>query len=467
MPKIQTKAEIQKENFITVYMNPPPQSNCMSNGTLTWFDLQPRIAQNVKNFDLKINITCSNAKVTTVPASHCGDYIQWIYPENIVMHYSLMDPIRRKWYEDHGMVKFIDYKEKYLYVYPNPLEVGETRDVYIPIPASFWDMGAIHFQHMTQDIRIEFEFDSDFVISGTATNITVNNIAAVINQFDLTGDEQEAWLSDFRRVPHYYNYLDCIRVTDNSKTLTQSAKTNFDIQNFVAKAAYILIVIKPSTAPVASDHSKYRPLELGDGATIEVENPSNEPLLGKGNPPKWEYLEKRLVEESGKKQIRGFYPCAGLKDTIAITFGGAGIQETSTLTPDAAPTAGVFHVLHDGRELGTVAYNATAATLAGVINAGEPFVRTGQTVTASANVNAGTAITLTWAVPDCSVAENFNDKPIYMTGDAGADHYFVSARGKNGKAGWTTSSSRQVELYCMYYRRLRVGTDGVLSVRTL
>ncbi|ETO03053.1 hypothetical protein RFI_34358 [Reticulomyxa filosa] len=336
MPLIQTSAQIQKENYITVYMNPSPATTCMSNGTLSWFDLQPRIAQNVKTFDLRLNITCSNAK-----------------------------------YEDHGMIKFYEYKEHYRFVYPNPLEVNETRDVYIPIPTSYWDIGAIHFQHMSQDIRIEFEFDSDFVISGTATNITVNNIAAVINQFDLTGDEQEMWLRDFQSTTHYYNYLDCIRVTDNSKTMTQSAKTNFDVQNFIAKSPFLLTIGLG-----------------GDGATVEMENPSNEPLLGKGNAPKWEYLEKRFVELTGKKPIRGFYiinftqsiydsyngvikgfyPFAGVKDTLAITFGGASIQETSTLTPDAAPTAGRFHVMFDGQELGTVAYNANAATLAAAIN---------------------------------------------------------------------------------------------------
>ncbi|ETN97660.1 hypothetical protein RFI_39868 [Reticulomyxa filosa] len=481
MPLIQTSAQVQKENYITVYMNPPPATTCMSNGTLTWFDLQPRIAQNVKTIDIRLNITCSNAKVTTTPAPYwfrtirirlnkgSGDYVQWIYPENIVMHYALMDPIRRKWYEDHGMIKFYEYKEHYRFVYPNPLEVNETRDVYIPIPTSYWDMGAIHFQHMSQDIRIEFEFDSDFVISGTATNITVNNIAAVINQFDLTGDEQEMWLRDFQSSPHYYNYLDCIRVTDNSKTMTQSAKTNFDVQNFIAKSPFLLVCIKPSTAPIASDHSKYRPLDWGDGATVEMENPSNEPLLGKGNAPKWEYLEKRFVELTGKKPIRGFYiinftqsiydsyngvikgfyPFAGVKDTLAITFGGAGIQETSTLTPDAAPTAGRFHVMFDGRELGTVAYNASAATLAAAINGSDPFVRTGQTVSSNATVSAGTAITLTWSVGDGNIAENFGDKVPCLLGDALADHYFASANGKNGKPGWTTSSSRQIEIYCM------------------
>ncbi|ETO19526.1 hypothetical protein RFI_17703 [Reticulomyxa filosa] len=472
IPAVQVVAQVQKENYITVYMNPPPATTCMSSGTLTWFDLQPRIAQNVKTLDLRINITCSNAKVTVLPAPYwfrtlrvrinkgSGDYIQWIYPENIVLHYSLMDPIRRKWYEDHGMIKFYEEKEHYRFVYPNPLEVGETRDVYIPIPTSFWDMGAIHFQHMSQDIRLEFEFDSDFVISGTATNITVNNIAIVINQFDLTGDEQEEWLTDLRSTAHYYNYLDCIRVTDNSKTMTQSAKTNFDLQNFIAKSPFLLVVIKPSTAPTASDHSKYRPLDWGDGATVEIENPSNEPLLGKGNSPKWEYLEKRFVELTGKKQIRGFYiinfcqslydayngiirgfyPFAGVKDTLAITFGGAGIQETSTLTPDAAPTAGRFHVMFDGRELGTVAYNANAAALAAAINGSDPFTRTGQTVSSNAAVSAGTAITLTWSVPDGSVSKNFNDKVICLLGDALADHYFAATNGKNGKTGWTTSN---------------------------
>lgn len=504
IPAVQVIAEVQKENYITVYMNPPPPTTCMSNGTLVWFDLQPRIAQNVKTFDLRLSITCSNAKVTVTPSMYwfktirvrinkgSGDYIQWIYPENIVMHYALMDPIRRSWYETHGMVKFYEGKHNYRLVYPNPLEVGETRDVYIPIPTSFWDMGAIHFQHMTQDIRFEFEFDSDFVISGTASNITVNNIAVVINQFDMTGDEQEQWLRDFRYNAHYYNYLDCIRVTDNSKTMTQSAKTNFDLQNFTAKSPFLWVVIKPSTAPVASDHSKYRPLAWGEDATVEIENPSNEPLLGKGNAPKWEYLEKRYVELTGKKPImgfylinfsqsiydsfngviKGFYPLAGIKDTLAITFGSGGIQETSTFVAGTAPTAGSYSVTFNGRTLGNVAYNATFATVASAINGADPFVRTGQTATITASGNATTiattqTLTITFAVKDGKVSENADDKVIELHGEALADQAFTSAIGKRGKAGWNTTSSAQIEIYCYYYRRLKVGTDGVLSVRTL
>jgi len=498
LPLIQSKAIINYDSFITVYSLPNPPTTCMSSGTLVNFDIEPNTFQMAEQIAVKLNITCSSAAVTMVPSpwwfrtiklrsnKGAGEYLKWWYPDEMGWYLSLMEKNMRDFFEREGMIRFIEGKEELMLCYPHPLNVGESRDVYIPLSASFLDMNSIHNQHMAQTLRLELEFNSDFAISGTTTNITVNNIAIVVRQHELPESEQRMWTNELKSSNKLFQYLDTMQLTDNGKTLTASTLTRYDLQALVGKIPFLLVCIKPSTSPISSDQSRFRPISVGEDATWELSTPSQEPLLGKGVDINHAYLKKEYIRLTGKKPLKGFYilpftddimsswqgvvsgyrSFIGSKDSLEITFGSAGTAEVHTLTKSGTVGTGTWQFFWDGEYLATAAYNAAVGTIKTNIEASDKFLSMGYTVTFGAALDQA-SVTVTFGIRNGGVSLDNRNRSVVAIAQEGNLGALTSAITTRGIQGFTTSATYTTEIYAFYFRRLMIHGNGTFSTFTL
>lgn len=499
LPLIQSKATINYDSFITVFCLPTPATTCLSNGSIINFDVDPNSFHMAENIALKLNITCSNAAVTMVPSpwwfrtikvhsnKGAGEYLKWWYPVENALCLSMEPEHIRDFYEREGMIRFIELKEEIACCYAHPLNVNESRDVYIYLSPSFFEMNSWHGQHISQTLRFELEFNSDFVISGTATNITVNNISLVVRQHEMPDQEQKEWVRDFRNSKHFYQYLDTIRLTDNGKTLTAGTLTQYDLQSIIGKIPLMCITILPSTTPAASNQSLFRPVTIGESASWELYSPSQEPLLGKGNVIRASYLRKEFFRLTGCKPLRNFYilpftddiraswqgivsnyrAFIGAKDTLGITFGSAGTSEVHTWTNSATSTVGSWHVYWDGEFLARMVFDRPANDAETDIEASDQFKALGYNIEISAAVSVTGAKTVTFDAKDGCVSQDHRNRPLTLIGQLLNDSDATCTITTRGVPGFVTGSGYQTEIYAFYFRRLEIDTRGVLSTLTL
>jgi hypothetical protein len=499
LPLIQSMAQINYDSFLTVFCLPTPPTTCLSNGSLINFDVDPNSFQMAENIVLRLNITCSNAAVTMVPSpwwfrtikirtnKGAGDYVKTWYPVESAWALSMEPPHIRDFYEREGMIRFIELKEELACCYAPPLNAGETRDVYIYLSPSFLEMNSWHGQHILQTIRFELEFNNDFVISGTATNITVNNISLLVRQHEMPESEQKEWIGDFKGNRHFYQYLDTMRLTDNGRTLTASSLTQYDLQTFIGKIPFLMVTVLPSTTPSASTHSSYRPVSVGESATWELYSPSQEPLLGKGNTITTSYLRREYFRLTGCKPLRNFYifpftddiksswqgvasnyrAFTGAKETLGLTFGSAGTGEIHTWTNNGAATAGIWHVYWGGEYLARMVYNRPADDAESDIEASDYFTALGYNIEISAALNANGAKTVTFDAKDGWPSRDRCNQPLTLVGQALNDTDATCVITRRGIPGFVTGSGYQTEIYAFYFRRLEIDTRGVITTLTL
>ena len=145
-------------------------------------------------------------------------------------------------------------------------KTGQTREVYLQIPALFLHLNAVDMRHIRQDFRIRLEFanSASVVVSGDRTNLSLDNLDVVIKSFAEESYDYQHRMNRLKNNKHKYLYLDHERLIYNDKTLTAGATTKFALDQFVGKCPFIIVVIKPNNSPVASDKSLIDFVEIGE-----------------------------------------------------------------------------------------------------------------------------------------------------------------------------------------------------------
>lgn len=499
IPRIQAHAQINYDSFITVFDLPAPPSSAISNGTIVNFDIDPHCFNMVEDIALVLNVTASSS-IVMAPGpwwfrtiklrgnKGAGEYFKWWYPEECMLWMSLMEPEVRHFYERNGMIAFKELKEEMICHNAEPLNSGETRDIYIPLSPSFLNMRALHGGHLAQTLRWELEFrGASSAISGTLANLTVNSIRIRVRQHELPEDEQKQWEMDLRSNTKFFQYLDTMVLTDNTRTLTAQQITRFPLDAVVAKVPFFYVCIKPSLNPVSSDYSLFRPVPWGESATFELETPSQEPLIGKGVQVDMIALRREHIRLTGKKPVRGYYiipftddlnaslhgvingyrSFIGAKDNLAITFGSTGTQEVITWTTGSAATAGTWHLYWNGEYLAQTAFNATAGTATTALNNSDLFTKSGYVVAVTGNMNSATTIVLTFDRRNGNVSLDNQNHPPVAIGQKLNDAEALPSITTRGVTGFTTSATYQTEIYVPYFRRLAIDHRGVWHTETL
>ena len=492
-----------QDSYITIPASPSISTNILGSGNQYYFDLEADEVGRIDDFCLRFKITCSNADVECVPPPYwftrivleadirTGMELSHIYPENMALWPWLTeDRVSREtssWLQNYH---YTDMKkenaEKYWVSERTKFKTGETRDIYIPLPALFMHLNAIDLKHVRGDFRIRLEFSSDVVISGDKSNLSVDNLEAVIRTFSEESYDYQSRMKSQRSHDHKYVYLDHERLIYNDKTLNASATTRLAMDQFIGRCPFIVVVIKPNNNPVASDKSLFNYTEIGTNGTFDITNSSSQSLLGNGTALKQDHIYEIFSNQTGnphlqgvylipfcdnvKKSItghiNGFFQFVGIKDYLEITFDSAPTQEVHTISIGATATSGTYRYAFEN---GIVSdqdcdWNDSSSDIDTIIEAIPQLQERNITVSVNNGINNTTSQTITYNADAGQVSQELGKITILGNGTPKVNSTSVSTQGKKG---WTSGSNYQVEIHMYKYKCLKVDKHGRLTCKDM
>lgn len=506
VPVIQSLAHMGSDSYYTIPSSNPVSSTSISNGTYHYFDLEVNTLGLVEDLYFRFKITCSSSAVTVLPGHYLVkdwrlmaskgqlEICKW-YPENIILwQYAFLDDRGRKFNEKMSMFHLNEIKSEGQYRYTDGKDeifrVGDSRYVYLPVPLSFFHLKGINMNHLSRDLRFEIHFNNDWVVSGSASNLSLDGIDLVCRSHEITQEDKMYEEVLLKKQPHEYIFLDYVQLNNNSKTLTASTETLYQLDAFSnIKGAFLLFVIKPSTAPVASDRSQITFMEFGDLAKIDFKNPTNESLLGNGQgllqTDIYEIFKNNLnnlpiqgfyilpfsenVKESLLGIVNGFHQFDSRNDQLSIIFGAAGTAHSFDISMNnTANDAGYYQIALGGDLTDNLVYNTSAANIQTAINNLKCVKDRGYTCSVTNTMEA-----------DCSL--NFHQHrdgridielgipqviPSSLN-DGGIPAYTETVNSVYGIKGFNTSATYQLVCYCAYFRKIQIDTNGNVEVYNL
>lgn len=207
--------------YDTYYLVPcnPLASNSITTNNKILFDIDENVVpENFGDPFFMFDITCSTASVTTLPLPYlCERYrllqlpdieiARW-YPPNIIAfsHMTTSKDEFKFWQKHMGFHTSESDGGQNEKLTSNL--VFNTSDVdrllFLPIPSGFCHMGGFDMQHLKQ-LRFELTLDNtDFIISGSASNLTLNNFYLVFPTKQLTSFDRQLTLANFKKDSHVF-----------------------------------------------------------------------------------------------------------------------------------------------------------------------------------------------------------------------------------------------------------------------
>ena len=506
-PAHQTIATTSLPHWVKIPITPSAPTNAFSNGATINFDIEPFDVHEMNDVEIKLTLSASGGNVSLVPSfwlmdkiilesdRGSGVEISRIYPETILSWcvMTMKEDMLRQ-YPKLGNFHLTEYK----YSNQNKITIGDdttlydgqTREIYIPIPLNFIKMAALDMSHISTPLRLRFECSNDVVVSGDVANLSLDNIELVVNsRTDEPFDVQHRKNTHLRN--NKYVYLEAERLTYNDKSIQPNVEVKYDLQSFVANSPFLVIVVKGSTSPQASDETLYDFLELGDAATIDLQNTSGQSEISASqNEVDIKRLEKYYFENIGTKTIQGMYVlpfCEDVSKALAGNMNGfysfTGNKMYLCITPDSNGTAEVHNVdlgvtscdsgaycfYVDGELSDSLLYNASTTDMKNALESIPKVSERGYTCTIDNDTTNG-SFNITWdANRDGGVANELGVVRVVSQNLADGSDPAVptSSVTTRGKKGWSGSSDRQIEIYCYKYQELCIDKQGRFSVRKI
>ena len=389
----------------------------------------------------------------------------------------------------------IDITEK------NLIPAGTTKDIYMPIPCSFLQNGSIDCRHLTSEFRFQFEMSGDVAIKGTSNNdFELENIQFIVNSYIESISDTQSRLTNSKREHNKTLYLDCERLTYNDRNLQSNSRQRFNLDQFQNKMSFMVCVIKPNGNPNSQDSSDWTFCE--GISQIDFENSGGKSLYGNGNPVKSREIFTKFVHETGNNALKGVYTinfsnsqkeailcnCIngyfqfdGSNYYISLEFKDEAVGEQQRINGIDSITNGSAGVLNplpngainlviNGKTTGTISLNSaniqnildTELPKYGIKNAtvnGDTAIVNGGNIVISFDPKDGdiynkiNSISAVNSIPPINTSLN----PIYFT-----DEIFTQ-----GKDGWVSGSSYQLEIYAYKWKELLINKNGTLTCREL
>ena len=188
------------DSTISIPSTPSISSSILGSGNTYYYDLEPDEIGRIDQLVFRFSITCSTADVECLPPHYwfsrivleaekgSGDELIHIYPENMVFWHFITEGREAR----EKSSKLCNYArtelksegaEKYWINEKTKFKAGETRDVYLQIPALFLHLNALDMRHTRNDFRFRLEFSNDIVVSGDRTNLSLDSLNLVAQTF--------------------------------------------------------------------------------------------------------------------------------------------------------------------------------------------------------------------------------------------------------------------------------------------
>ena len=502
LPAISATATAGMQGFYTIPMTPQPASNSLGSGNTLYFDLERDECGEINDLCLRLRVKCSNGNVTATPPYYwfkriviesekgSGDELVHIYPEQMVLWNWLLqeEEGRDKWaklsnfanvkLKGSNMEKFYD-SEKTKFVQ------NEIKEIYLQLPAGFLHMDAIDMKHIRSDLRIRMELSSDIIIDGDVSNLSLDDVSLLINSFREESYDDYEKKQNQKNYKNGYVYLDAERLQINDKTLNAGQKTKFALDQFVGKAAFLAVFVKPSASPSASNRSLYNYVNLGDDTEFDVTNSSSQSLFGNGTAIKQPQLLEMFETMTGNQPLKGVYvipfcedikksfTCMngifdfyGLRDYLEITFDSAPTQEVQTINTESLGVTGSYRYAFEKGIISDqeVSFDETAANIESAINAIPQLVERDISVTVNDGLDAVTAQTVTFNANSGPVVDELGKITVLGNGIPRVTSTSLTTKGTTG---FTSGSDYQVEIFMYKYKLLTVDKKGNVNCKDL
>ena len=483
-------------------------STAFSNGSTIYYDIEKFETKQVRDLEIKLTLTASGGDLELVPSFWLFDEIAlesskgsgdrlggYIYPETMLMWNALtLKDDELKYAEKHQRYKLTSINSEHKYKFGradnNTIRDGDTVSIYVKIPFNFVQFQALDFSHIDSPLRIRLKCSNDVVVTGDVNNLSLDNIElCVLSSREETFDNEHRLALNQKE--NKYIFLETERITYNNKTLTAGVETKFDLQSANGKCPFLIVVIKPSTTPSASDESLYDYVELGPGATIDIQNSAGQSEISASNHNlDVDLLEKHYVEMTGSKNIQGFY-CIPFNDDFHKSVSGTingfysfyNQRVDLCIKPDSAGTSevqavdlgitaaddGSYAFQVDGEISDYLDYNATTTDMKSALESMKCIKDRGYTATFSATAENGSFNITFDQNRDGRVSDELGIIKVVSNNlnDGSEEAKPSTTVSTYGKKGWNTGSNYQVEIIVPKFVELCVSKEGKLSARDL
>ena len=503
LPLHQAQITSGSDAHIVLPCSPQPKTTSLGTNTTINFDIERDTVKLINDIILRFTVTCSTADVETLPPHYwmdrlvieadrgSSDELIHIYPENwIVWDYLTQDRVEREMSQIYENYVTVPYKseggEKYSTNTRTKFKAGETRDVYLKIPALFFHLNAIDMSHIRADLRLRLEMSSDIVVSGDVSNLSLDNLNLVVRNFAEEDYDHNHRVARQMKTPHKYIFLDCERFQTNDKSLNAGQTTRIELDQFSGKMGFAILVIKGSASPTGKGKIDF--VELGPNGTIDITSPSGQSLLGQGTAIKESYLYQLWTKQTGNPHVKGIYliPFAqsckkaiagrvngfmefvGLRDFLEITPDSAGQQEVHTVDLGSTAESGNYRYCFENGAISDqdVDYSDTVTDIKAVIDDMPVLKERDITVTVNQNIESGTSHTITFSKDSGRVSEELGKMSVLLMNDLiKVNNTSVSTVGRRGFS--TSGSDFEINVYMYKFKQLNVLKNGQLTCTDL
>ena len=504
IPAFQSVASLGHKEWFTLPIQPTAPTNAWSSAPKTiTYDLEPHDCRQIEHLIIRLKVSASGGDIQLVGAPYLFDEIELradkgsgrslvrIRSEEIIawnmltMNDECQEELARL--QNYTLTDINSKNQKkYWYNESNYIRDGETRYIYFPLPLNFIQFSALDMSHIKNPLRFIFSTSSDVVISGSVSNLSLDGFDFIVCSHNETDFDSHARNAIAKKTHHAYNFLTADVLNVNDKTLTAGQKTEIYLDNFTGKSPWLMIVIKGSTSPQASDGTLFDFYEIGKNGTITIENTSGRDLLSQGNPITQKQIYTHMNEQLGRKcfqgmyflcftedvkkavagNINGFFQFAGQRDKLCITFDSAPTQEVHSISLGATAPSGQYRYAFENMALSDqdADYDDTTSDLVSIIN-DMPALKD-RNLSASAvsnNITTSPTHNITFSTRSGKVSNELG-KITLLGCPVKVNSTSVSTHGDDG---WTTGSNYEISIYCYKYCKFIVGKDGSLDVEEL
>ena len=499
-PPHQITATAGSDAYVHLSCSPAPPTTSLNSGNTINFDIERDTIKLIDDIIIRFRVSCSSADVETLPVHYwcnrliveaergSADELIHIYPENfIIWDYLTENRVNRETSQYYSNYYSTPYKsenaEKYWIRENNKFKAGETRDVYLKIPALFFHLKAIDMTHVRSDLRLRLELSNDIIVSGSASNLSLDSLDLVCQNFAEEDFDRNFRTKMLLTEPHKYMYCDCERYQVSDKTLNAGATTKIELDQFTGKMGFAVVVIKPSTTPAASDKSKINFVEIGQEGTMDITNPNSQSLLGQGTALKEGHLYQIFSQQTNNPHVKGMYiipfsenvkkalagsmatgfrEFVGLRDYLELTFDSAPTQEVQTISLGTTASSGTYRYGFEkcGLSDQELDYDDGASDIQTAINAMPELLDRNISVTVNDGIDAVTSQTITFNANSGKVSDELGKITILGNGTPKVNSTSVTTTGRRG---FTSGSNYQVNVYMYKFKCLNVDKNGRLS----
>ena len=487
---------------ITIGSSPAISSSILGSGNTYYYDLEPDEVGRIDDLYFRFRVSCSTADVECLPIHYwfsrivlesekgSGDEVIHCYDLNMALWHFLTENEEGRDKSsklcNYGRLKLPNESaEKYCINEKTKFKAGETRDVYLQIPALFLYLNALDMRHTRNDFRFRLEFSNDIVVSGDRTNLSLDSLDLVAKTFMEEGYDHRYRMGKQQKISHKYIYLDHEILSYNSYNLTAGATQKFALDQFVGKSPFLIVTVRPNNNPVASDKSKIDFVDIGN-SKWDITNSSSQSLLGNGTAIESEYLYDLWTKQTGNPHVKGvylinfsnsvkqslagkpngFFEFVGLRDYLEITFDSAPVQEVHTVSLGALGTTGTFRYAFENGATSDAEldYDDNAAAIKASIEAIPQIAERDITVTVNDGIDATTSQTITYDTRSGKVSEDLGK--ITILGN-GIPKVSSTALTTVYQPGFTSGSNYTVDIHMYKYKCLEVAKNGKITCKDL